>query len=125
MKRFILALFIMAVMIGMGALSLWHSRHSSKELREQVSYIQTSILHDRDASVREVENLNRMWKQRHSWLVHHTRHHMMDEVGKVLSRARVYAENGENLRLSVQLAELDWLFYRIYDEEKFDVDNIL
>jgi len=125
MKRFILALCIIALMVGTGAVSLWHSRYSSKMLREQISYMQNYAMHDRETSVREVENLTRMWNDRHTWLVHHTRHHMMDEVGKVLSRARVYAEGGESLRLSVQLAELDWLFYRIYDEEQFNIDNIL
>ena len=125
MKRFILAIFMMAAMIGVGALSLWHSRHSSSTLMAQVSYIQDNALDNREASIREVEKLSQMWKSRHTWLVHHTRHHMMDEVGKVLSRARVYAENGESLRLSIQLAELNWLFHRIHDEEQFNIDNIL
>ena len=125
MKRFVLAIGIMAAMILIGALSLWHSKYSSDTLMAQVSHIQNNALEDREASVREMKKLNRMWNRRHALLVHHTRHHLTDEVGKVLSRAHVYAENGESLRLSVQLAELKWLFHRIHDEEQFSPGNIL
>jgi len=125
MKRFILAIFIMAAMIGTGVLSLWNSANSSRVLMEQVSYIQNNALEDREASVREIERLAEMWSRHHTWLVHHTRHHMMDDVGKVLARAQVYAESGDSLRLNVHLAELNWLFWRIYDEEQFSLDNIL
>ena len=125
MKRFILAMCIMAVMIGVGGLSLWHSRYSSNVLTAQVVYIQNHALDDREASVREVKQLEQMWTQRQTWLLHHMRHHMMDEIGKVMSRTRVYAEEDERALLRAALSELQWLFHRIYDEEQVNLDNIL
>jgi len=125
MKRFVLAVCIILVMIGAGILSLWHSWYSSNTLAAQVSYIQNHAFGDRDRSVQEVKNLEHLWNERQTWLLHHMRHHMMDDIGKVMSRTRVYADEDERALLRAALSELYWLFNRIYDEEQFNFDNIL
>ena len=124
MKRFVLAICILAVMICVGILSLWHSRHASDELIAQISYIEEH-LDDREALLREVERLERMWQERETLLLHHMRHDLIDGVGSVMSRLRIYAEEEERANMRASLSELNWLFNRIHDEEQVSLDNIL
>ncbi|MCL2069110.1 MAG: DUF4363 family protein, partial [Oscillospiraceae bacterium] len=95
MKRFVIAIILMAVLTVMGFLSLWHARHTRDTLSQQILHIQNHALDNRDDAMREMAKLTDMWSRRKAILVHHVRHHMMDDIGKGLSRAAVFAEEGQ------------------------------
>jgi len=124
MKRFVIALILMVVMVGIGGVSLWHVAHTRDTLSAQVLHIQNHALDNREDSVRELNILINLWSERKQWLVHHVRHSMMEDISKSLSRAVVYAEEGEKIKLRAELAELYWMFHGIYEDEQISLDNI-
>jgi hypothetical protein len=124
MKRFVIAVILMIIMVSVGVVSLWHVIHTRDTLSAQVLHIQNNALDNPEDSMRELSKLVDMWSKRNQLLAHHVRHRMMEDVSKALSRASVYAEEGEKIKLRAELAELYWLFHGIYEDEQITLSNI-
>ena len=106
MKRFVAALVILGVLLGLTVFAVWDLNWRTQATLRLLEEVEDQLAEeDRQQTLSMMEELCRQWKDHEDTMTHYVRHDQLEDVSKQLERAMVLARWNDPTDLAADLAE--------------------